>query len=140
VYAVGDVARWWRAAHDEHRRVEHWTSACQQAACVAHNVVHPDERRDYQAPDYVWSDQYDWKIQIVGRPDRCEVHELIGDQDGDPPRFAALYRDDDGGLAGAVTLNWPRALVACRHHLDTGASFAAALDATAGLTQPARAR
>jgi NADPH-dependent 2,4-dienoyl-CoA reductase/sulfur reductase-like enzyme len=124
VYAVGDVARWWRRGRGEYARTEHWTSACEQAACVAHNLAHPGDRREH-----------DWKIQLAGRPGRCGSHELIGDHESDPPRFAALYRDDDGALGGAVTVNWPRALAVCRRHIHAGERFATALDATVGLAE-----
>lgn len=68
VFAVGDVARWHHPRHREDVRVEHWTNAAEQASCVAHNIVHPDGLRPYAPTEYVWSDQYDWKIQIAGRP------------------------------------------------------------------------
>ncbi len=138
VYAVGDVARWWHAGHGEHVRVEHWTNACEQAACVAHNIVTPEAPRSYRPTEYVWSDQYDWKIQIAGRPTRAVAHELVGDPGATVPRFAAVYRDEDGRVAAAAAVNWPRALVVCRRLIGQRAHFGAALASVAELAGTAR--
>jgi NADPH-dependent 2,4-dienoyl-CoA reductase/sulfur reductase-like enzyme len=124
VYAVGDVARWWHPRHGEDIRVEHWTNAAEQSVCVAHNVCHPGELRAYAPTEYVWSDQYDWKIQIAGRPNRSALHRIIGDIAGDPAQAAAVYGDRDGILSGAVTVNWPKALMMCRRMIGVGAPVA----------------
>ncbi|TKJ34383.1 FAD-dependent oxidoreductase [Blastococcus sp. CCUG 61487] len=123
VWAVGDVARWQDPRHPAERRVEHWTNAVEQAAVVAHNIVHPDDLQAYAPLDYVWSDQYDWKMQIVGHVARGARHEIVGDLSADPARGAVLYADDDGRLAGAVTVNWPKVTVASRRALGPGIDF-----------------
>lgn len=123
VYAVGDVARWYHPGHGEHVRVEHWTNAVEQAAVVAHNVVHPDDPRAHRPVEYVWSDQYDWRIQIVGRPATATRHQRFGDLDGAQARGAAIYTDDGGLLRGAVAVNWPKAMVACRRLIGAAATF-----------------
>jgi phthalate 3,4-dioxygenase ferredoxin reductase subunit len=139
VFAVGDVARWFHPDHGEHTRVEHWTNAVDQAVCVAHNIGHPDDLRAYRPVEYVWSDQYDWKIQIVGRPHRATEHHLVGDPATDRPRFAVLYRGRDGELTAAVTVNWPKALVTCRRLIAAGATSADAMAQVDTLaTTPAR--
>ncbi len=65
VWAVGDVARWKNLSTRALHRVEHWTNASEMAAAAAENVVaglvHP-----FAPIPYVWSDQYDLKIQSVG--------------------------------------------------------------------------
>ena len=59
VWAVGDVARWGGTRH------EHWTSATRQAEAVATAVLGlPAEPVE---PPYWWSDQYDVKLQGLGR-------------------------------------------------------------------------
>ncbi|MFF9808216.1 NAD(P)/FAD-dependent oxidoreductase [Streptomyces coeruleorubidus] len=116
VHAVGDVARWFHPRHGSLVRVEHWTNAVEQAACVAHNIVHPDRPRAYEPVEYVWSDQYDWKIQLAGRTGDDLAHVTV--EGADPTRtFAVLYADPEGGFSGAVTVNWPRALITCRRAL-----------------------
>jgi phthalate 3,4-dioxygenase ferredoxin reductase subunit len=113
VYAVGDVARWFRPRHGRAIRVEHWTSASEQAACVAHNIVDSEQPKAHDGIEYVWSDQYDVKIQIVGQtgPGLVPVHLDRAGVDG---AFAVLFAGPDGRLAGAVTVGWPRALATCR--------------------------
>lgn len=138
VYVVGDLARWYHPGHEEHLRVEHWTNAVDSAVVAAHNIAHPDDLRAHAPVEYVWSDQYDWRIQIVGRPARATRHELVGSLDGDTARGAVLYTDDGGRLRGAVTVNWPKALVTCRRLVSAGAGFADAV-AQVGALPPARA-
>jgi phthalate 3,4-dioxygenase ferredoxin reductase subunit len=135
IHAVGDVARWFHPRHDALVRVEHWTNAVEQAACVAHNITHPEDLRAHSPVEYVWSDQYDWKIQLAGRTGGSLDHVIV---DGtDPTRsFAVLYAGTDGRLRGAVTANWPKALVLCRRALAGGAS----LDDTRGAVAAATVR
>lgn len=115
IFAAGDVARWWHPREARHRRVEHWTHAVEQAAVVGHNLLHPDDLRPYDPVDYVWSDQYDWRIQIAGRTSGGCVAEMIGDATAG--RFGALYSDHDGRFVGAMTVNWQKAMVAARRLL-----------------------
>ena len=98
-------------------RVEHWTNAVDQAGSVAHNLVHPGDPMPYAPVPYVWTDQHGWKFQIVGHPENGSRHEVVGDLGADRPRAALLYEDAEGRLAGALTLNWPRALAECRRGL-----------------------
>lgn len=138
VYAIGDVARWFHPGHREHVRVEHWTNAVEQGQCAAHNIAHPEDLRAYRPVEYVWSDQYDWKTQIVGRPTRGAWHEVVGELVGERPRAAVLYADD-GHLCGAVTVNWRKALVQCRRLVTQGAGADEALDRVRALrVAPAR--
>jgi phthalate 3,4-dioxygenase ferredoxin reductase subunit len=141
VFAVGDVARWFHPGHREHVRVEHWTNAVDQGICAAHNIAHPDDLRAYRPVEYVWSDQYDWKIQIVGRPVRGTRYEVVGDLSGEKPRAAVLYTDPGtGALHGAVTVNWPKALVQCRRMVTQAATFDETLEKVRGLpVAPSRA-
>lgn len=138
VYAVGDVARWLDVRSGEHRLVEHWTNAVEQANLVAHNLLHPDDLRPHVKAPYFWSDQHGLKIQMVGRihPDdrvsflRCTT--TAGDKD------VALY-SRDGGFSAAVVLGWPRAVVACRQAWERGedlAQITARLSALATATVP----
>jgi hypothetical protein len=87
----------------------------------------------------VWSDQYDWKVQIVGRPAMASRHELVGSWDGASARGAAVYTDDSGRLRGVVTVNWPKALVVGRRLMTTGTTFDEAM-AQLGALPPAVAR
>ncbi|MHA6969437.1 NAD(P)/FAD-dependent oxidoreductase (plasmid) [Glutamicibacter bergerei] len=119
IYGVGDVARWRHQKHGEDIRIEHWTNAVEQAACVAYNITHPENPRAYTPVEYVWSDQHDWKIQVVGRVGGNAEQDIIGDPEVNG-RFAALYTVDGTNLSGAAIVNWPKALLACRRGMGTG--------------------
>ncbi|OSC40664.1 NAD(P)/FAD-dependent oxidoreductase [Mycobacterium decipiens] len=116
VFAVGDVCRWQNPRHDRLTRIEHWTNAVDQAAAVAHNITQPSDPVAYDPVEYVWSDQYDWKIRIAGVACLADGRhvEVIGDNAG---RFAGLYSPDGRTFAGIVVVNWPRALIAGRKAL-----------------------
>jgi phthalate 3,4-dioxygenase ferredoxin reductase subunit len=132
-YAVGDVARWFDEGLEDHFRVEHWTNAVEQAECVAYNITHGEDPRAYRSLPYVWSDQYDWKIQISGRPHLARRHLVVGEPLRTPPRFAALFSDDGFRLSGAVTVNWPKASMTCRRLLKLDSTLMTAHDQLAGL-------
>lgn len=117
VYAIGDVARYNHDQHPDPVRLEHWTSAVDQALLVAHNITHPDDQREYNPTEYVWSDQYDWKIQIVGNPG-SENATIIGDPDDN--KFGIVYGVDGHPVEGAVIVNWPRALIDARRSVAAG--------------------
>lgn len=117
IYAIGDVARWYHPRHRKLVRVEHWTNAVEQAACVSHNITHPDELHQYAPVEYVWSDQYDWKIQLAGITAEADG-QVVFEDPSNPNRFAAIYNDSAGKYCGVVTVNWPRALIECRKLLS----------------------
>lgn len=119
VHAVGDASRWYDRDRDESIRVEHWTSAVEQAHVVAHNIAHPTDRLVHRPVEYVWSDQHDWRIQVAGRTTAARSAVLLGDPQVDR-RFAALYTQDGVHLSGGVAVNWPAAAVACRRALGSG--------------------
>lgn len=67
VLAVGDCAAWFDPDIGTHRRVEHWTDARVRAGAVARMLSHPTEPVPPLPAPYVWSDQYDLRIQYAGR-------------------------------------------------------------------------
>jgi NADPH-dependent 2,4-dienoyl-CoA reductase/sulfur reductase-like enzyme len=133
VHVVGDLARWLHPRHTERVRVEHWTNAVEQAGCVAHNIANPESLRACAPVEYVWSDQYDWKIQLAGRPWRGARWELLGDPDVDQ-RFAVLWADEAGVLCGAMSVNWPKATVTSRRALGAAGPVGTLEEVREGLT------
>jgi NADPH-dependent 2,4-dienoyl-CoA reductase/sulfur reductase-like enzyme len=126
VWAAGDVARWPNALFGEEMRVEHWTNAAEQGGAVAANLLAaPDAVQPFAPVPFVWSDQYDAKIQIVGRGRAGDevrvVHGAVADR-----RFVALYRRDDR-LVGAIGFNMPKLLMGYRRLLRAPCSWADAL-------------
>jgi phthalate 3,4-dioxygenase ferredoxin reductase subunit len=132
VFAVGDVARWPHPELDALVRSEHWTNAADQARCVARNIARPEARETFQPSDYVWSDQYDWKVQLAGHRVRAVAEWVIGDPQAARPQVTVLHADATGRLCAAVCLNWPKAFVQCRRLLDERAPAAQARELLGG--------
>lgn len=134
VFAVGDVARWIHPRHGQRIRIEHWTNAVEQGECVARTVLDPGAPREYAPIEYVWTEQYAHKFQVTGRPSGRPV--VVADASG--ARTGVLYGDAHDRLAGAVTLDWPRAMLAARSVLAAGGRVGSAHDRWLELTGSAR--
>lgn len=138
VYAAGDCARWPNAAFagfdDQEMRVEHWTNAAEQGAAAARNlllVAGGGEAEPFSSVPFFWSDQFDSRIQFVGRAHGDdEVHVFAGSTDG---AFAALY-GYQGRLRGVLGVSMPRMVMPFRALLAANATWAEALAKAAALT------
>jgi phthalate 3,4-dioxygenase ferredoxin reductase component len=133
VFALGDVARWPHPDLAVPVRTEHWTNAADQARCVAYNITHPDAPEAYQPSGYVWSDQYDWKVQLAGQRASAVAERVIGTPEAQRPRVLVLHADAAGRLCAVVCLNWPRAFAAARRLLGERATAARARELLDGL-------
>jgi NADPH-dependent 2,4-dienoyl-CoA reductase/sulfur reductase-like enzyme len=130
VVAAGDVARWPNPAFDgEVMRVEHWTNAAEQGVYVGQRLLHGDgdaPPEPFAPIPFVWSDQYDVKIQIAGRfsgQDRMEVvHGSLDDQ-----RFVAIF-ERGGRVSGVLGFSEPRRVMQYRRMVAERATFDAALE------------
>jgi phthalate 3,4-dioxygenase ferredoxin reductase subunit len=122
VHAVGDIARWHHPGRGALVRAEHWTNAVEQALYVATDIARPGTQGPYQPVEYVWSDQYDAKVQIVGRTG-AGLRQATVERQGPARSFAVLYADGAGPLAGAVTVSWPQAAIAARRAIAAGTPF-----------------
>jgi NADPH-dependent 2,4-dienoyl-CoA reductase/sulfur reductase-like enzyme len=126
VYAAGDVARVANRWHGDSPRIEHWTNAVEQAVHAAQNALAgPEASTSFSSVPYFWSDEYDRKIQFVGR---ARPHDEMAIVDGSlaDRRLTALYRRGDRVVA-CLAVNQPRALIHYRKLLAAGASWEAAL-------------
>jgi len=116
VFALGDVASYQHAVTGVHHRFEHWTSAVDQAAVVAHNLLaEPQSRRKHEAVPYFWSDQHKVKIQSLGVPTATAdvtVVELT------ETKRVALYAEAEV-LTAAVGFASPGAVMGLRAALET---------------------
>jgi NADPH-dependent 2,4-dienoyl-CoA reductase/sulfur reductase-like enzyme len=134
VWAAGDVARWFSPLYGEHLRVEHWTTAGEQAAVVARNLLAATEEElvPYAGVPYFWSDQYDVRIQFAGhrRPDD-RVVLLPSETAG---RHVGLV-ERDGVLVGALAINAPRELLRYRGLVAARTPIAEALPADAAVAR-----
>ncbi len=113
IVAAGDVASWYNPLFEERMRVEHWTTAVEQARhAVGSLLAPPGEAKPFESVPMFWSDQFDIKIQGVGRPKPTDDLVLAG---GTPEseQFVALY-GRAGRLVGALAFNEPPKLVQLR--------------------------
>ncbi|MBR7833117.1 NAD(P)/FAD-dependent oxidoreductase [Actinospica durhamensis] len=131
VFAVGDVARWPHPGRGFHIRAEHWTNAGDQARYVAIAITQGAQAA-YESTDYVWSDQYDWKVNAVGWRDPEGSSVVIGDLEADG-RTAVVHADANGAACGAVTVNWVRALNQARQLFAAGSTAETVVEAIRGM-------
>ena len=134
IFAAGDVARWHNPLFDEAMRIEHWTNAAEQGAHVGTNLMAwsaGEPTHAYEPVPFFWSEQYDRRIQFLGRPagddEVCIVAGSVADR-----KFATLY-GSGGRLRGVLGLNMPRVVMPFRAHLEQRISFVDALDVAADL-------
>jgi 3-phenylpropionate/trans-cinnamate dioxygenase ferredoxin reductase subunit len=111
VYACGDVAASWSAAHSRHVRFEHWTSAAGQAAAVARAILGAEPGA--KPTPYFWSDQFGLRLQHVGSAEGWERIVL----DGDESSLVARYVAQDGRLVAALLVNRPHQVGPLRREL-----------------------
>ncbi|MCW2835023.1 MAG: Phthalate 3,4-dioxygenase, ferredoxin reductase subunit [Nocardioides sp.] len=114
VYAIGDVARQVDPVTNKDYRVEHWTNAVEHAHAVARQIVDPTSAPQPLKAPYFWSDQFDLKVQMVGRPAEADAVTMHRFNVSGTEKTVAIY-EANGVVAAAVTLGWPRAIAACRH-------------------------
>jgi 3-phenylpropionate/trans-cinnamate dioxygenase ferredoxin reductase subunit len=124
IVAAGDVARWPNALFDgERMRLEHWTNATEQGVHAARRLLgHEDP---FAPVPFVWSDQYDRKIQTVGRvtadADVHIAHGTLAER-----QFVALF-GGGGRLVGALGFNRPRLVMQYRRIIAERGSWDDAL-------------
>lgn len=114
VWAVGDAAAWRDPVSGVHYRSEHWTSAAEQAARVASDILGIPPSAP--APPYVWSDQFGLKIQVSGMTGgSADVRQLHGTGlDGGPVKCTVAGYYSGGLLAGVVSFGAPAQFMRCR--------------------------
>ncbi|MDJ0866032.1 MAG: FAD-dependent oxidoreductase [Myxococcota bacterium] len=129
VVAVGDVARWSNPRYGESMRVEHWTNAVEMASAAAARLLDGEAGEPFAPVPFVWSDQFDAKIQVAGRPRAGDQVRLV--HGGfEERKFVALY-GRAGRLVGAVAWNRARRLMDWRKALHEDLSFEQALERAA---------
>jgi 3-phenylpropionate/trans-cinnamate dioxygenase ferredoxin reductase subunit len=130
VVAAGDVARFASARYGESLRLEHWTNAVEQAEAAVATLLHGANADPFDPVPYVWSDQYDVKLAVAGRP-RARDEMRVIDGSFEQRRFVAVY-GHAGRLTGAVGMNRMRKLMDLRKLLHENAPFDAALAQASG--------
>ena len=98
VFAAGDVARVRPLVDQAGDRAEHWTNARQHGSLVAASILSRLEQNATEVPPYVWSDQYDRRLQVFGTAFGEYVHTLSNEDDD---RYVSLV-GAGGRVVGAV--------------------------------------
>ena len=127
VTAAGDVARWPNPRYGEVMRVEHWDNAVEQGAYAARRLMLTDEEAVPFTPvPWFWSDQYDRKVQLAGRP-RPDDEVALVDGSFEERRVAVIY-GREGLLTAVFGMNRPRQVMQFKGLLQRGASWSEALE------------
>ncbi len=129
VFAAGDVVRWPNAASGplgspEVMRIEHWTNAVEQGVASATNLLaflNGDAQTPFESVPFFWSDQFDKRIQFMGRSHPEDIVEMITGsfEDG---KFIAAYGHGDQ-LCGVLGLSMPKPVMMSRAVLLDRPSF-----------------
>lgn len=122
VVAAGDVARWPNQLFGETMRVEHWDNAVAMGQHAARRLLAGDGPGEPFAPvPYFWSDQYDRKLQLVGRVAPDDLVEVVEGSIEDR-RFVAIIGRGDR-LVGAFGMNRPPAVQKWSARIADGMSW-----------------
>ncbi|MDH4872015.1 FAD-dependent oxidoreductase [Pseudomonas sp. BN515] len=100
-YAVGDVAQTFSDFYGRQLRQETWRNAENQAVYVAEQILQGGDLPYVEIP-WMWSDQFEHNIQVVGEVEGHDHSVLRGDLDGGEATLVLL---DDSRIVGAVMIN-----------------------------------
>ncbi|MFI5756754.1 NAD(P)/FAD-dependent oxidoreductase [Streptomyces sp. NPDC051569] len=124
VWAAGDVACWLHPRTGTPTRIEHRTNAAEQGLAVAHNILAgPGAALPFDPVPYVWSDQYDLKVQIFGRTRGADRIRVV--EGGITERKLIALYGLSGRVCGAVAVNMARAARTYRTHVAEGTDWEA---------------
>ncbi|AHG65223.1 NAD(P)/FAD-dependent oxidoreductase [Advenella mimigardefordensis] len=108
-YAAGDVALTYHPMYQRHVRQETWRNAENQSLAVAQFIMGRSE--PYQETPWMWTDQFDANIQVLGFPLAGAQDIVRRDADANP---SAVLMMREERLIGAVLINRARD----RKHLE----------------------
>src|SRR5947209_3846805 len=120
VYAVGDIAAWRHPTIGDRPRIEHWTSATEQAAVVAQRLAGKPITHQADTVPYFWSDQYGLTVQLIGRCDLATSVEVLHDPGVIKGTVAGYFAGDH--LVAVLAFHAPRLLNRYRKLVAAGAS------------------
>jgi NADPH-dependent 2,4-dienoyl-CoA reductase/sulfur reductase-like enzyme len=111
-WAAGDIVRWPHAKYGD-IRIEHWTNAVEQGQHVAGCIT--GDVKPFATVPFVWSDQYEHRIQIVGRPNPTdEIRVVHGSLDAPP---WAVEHVRDGEVMGVTGVDAVKIVMPYRRNL-----------------------
>lgn len=128
VFAAGDVVRWPNTLFTDIEslmRVEHWTNAAEQGAMAARNLLavsKGEPATPYAAVPFFWSDQFDARIQFLGRTTADSRAEVVAG-DVATGKFCAMYVTNNR-LTGVLGVSMPKLVMPSRALLSVHTSRA----------------
>ena len=137
VFVAGDVLRWPNALFadvEPDMRVEHWTNAAEQGAHAAKNLLatlRHEPLEPYVAVPFFWSDQFDARIQFLGRATANATVDVVAGNPADG-KWCAIYCENDR-LTGVLGVSQPKLVMPSRALLSTHTSRTDALAHFAGV-------
>ena len=140
VFVAGDVLRWPNALFadvEADMRVEHWTNAAEQGAIAATNLLaamNAQPQTPYEAVPFFWSDQFDARIQCLGRPSANAQVDVVA---GNPAegKWCSIYSVNNR-LTAVLGVSQPKLVMPSRGLLSTHTSREDALAHFARVTAP----
>ena len=140
VFAAGDVLRWPNALFadvEQDMRVEHWTNAAEQGAHAATNLLatlNNTEMSPYVAVPFFWSDQFDARIQCLGRPSATAKVDVVAGAPADG-KWCAIYSVNNR-LTAVLGVSQPKLVMPSRALLSTHTTRDEAVAHFARVTAP----
>jgi NADPH-dependent 2,4-dienoyl-CoA reductase/sulfur reductase-like enzyme len=127
VVAAGDVARWPNAAFGgQVMRVEHWDNALDQGSHAARTLLAGEAGGAPYAPvPWFWSDQYDRKLQLAGRPGPGDQMRIV-EGSLEERRFVGLF-GRGGKVVAAFGMNRPAPIMRYRARIAGGLDWDTAI-------------
>ncbi|KWE79950.1 anthranilate 1,2-dioxygenase system ferredoxin--NAD(+) reductase [Burkholderia territorii] len=117
IFAAGEVTMHFNPLLGRHVRIESWQVAENQPAVAAANLLGADET--YAELPWLWSDQYDCNLQMLGLFGGERTIVVRGDPASGP--FTVFGLDDDGKIAAVAAANLGRDIGASRRLIAAGA-------------------
>ncbi|MCA8108048.1 anthranilate 1,2-dioxygenase system ferredoxin--NAD(+) reductase [Burkholderia sp. BCCIQ04A] len=117
IFAAGEVTMHFNPLLGRHVRIESWQVAENQPAVAAANLLGADER--YAELPWLWSDQYDCNLQMLGLFGGERTIVVRGDPASGP--FTVFGLGDDGRIVAVAAANLGRDIGASRRLIAAGA-------------------
>ncbi|WP_175854601.1 anthranilate 1,2-dioxygenase system ferredoxin--NAD(+) reductase [Burkholderia anthina] len=117
IFAAGEVTMHFNPLLGRHVRIESWQVAENQPAVAAANLLGADET--YAELPWLWSDQYDCNLQMLGLFGSERTIVVRGDPASGP--FTVFGLDDDGKIVAVAAANLGRDIGASRRLIAAGA-------------------
>ncbi|KVN41874.1 pyridine nucleotide-disulfide oxidoreductase [Burkholderia pyrrocinia] len=118
IFAAGEVTMHFNPLLGRHVRIESWQVAENQPAVAAANALGADET--YAELPWLWSDQYDCNLQMLGLFGGEKTTVVRGDPSNGP--FTVFGLGEDGRLVAAAAVKAGRDIGACRRMIAAGAA------------------